>query len=72
MFDNILGASTETAAGAERSCERPDDHVHLRGVHVLRFRKASTGSTKHAKGPRLVENDAEFVFLFQLNLENTG
>ena len=68
VLDHVLGARAEAAARAERAGQRADDHVHLGGVHVLRLRQASAGAPEHAKGPGLVEHEAELVLCLEFDL----
>lgn len=67
MLDNILIASTETTACAQRASERADDHVNLLGIDVLGFSDAAARPAKNTKGPRLIKNDTELVLFLEFN-----
>lgn len=70
VLDDVLGAGTEAASGAERARERTDDHIDLLGIHVLSLGKTTAGTAQDTKGPCLIEDDAELVLL--LELDKTG
>lgn len=68
MGDDVLVACTEATAGAQGASQRADDHVDLGGVDILRLCDAATCSTQDTEGPGLIEDDAELVLLFELDL----
>ena len=68
MLDDLVVSRAETAGCAEGPGEGADDHVDLLGVDVLRLGDAAAGPAEHAKGPRLVEDDAELVLFLELDL----
>ena len=70
MLDDLVGACAEAAAGAERASERSDDHVYFGWVDVLVLRETTAGTTYHAEGPALVENEAELVAESEFDLES--
>ena len=68
MFHNLVGADAEATAGAEGAGEGTDDHVHFGGVNVLMLSEAATGTAEDAEGPGFVEDEAELVAEFELDL----
>lgn len=68
MLYDVGGAGAETAAGAEGTGERTDDHVYGGGVDVLGFRDTAAGAAEDAEGPGLIEDEAEFVAEAEFNL----
>jgi len=70
VFDDFLGAGAEAAAGAERARERADDHVDFGGVDVLVLGDPAARAAEDAEGPGFVQDEAEFVFEFELDLSN--
>jgi len=71
MFYDFCARGAETAAGAEGAGERANDHVDGGGVYVLGFCDAAAGAAEDAVGPCFVEDEAEFVFEFEFDLEHT-
>jgi len=69
MGNNVCGTCAKSTTGTERSCERANDHVDLRGIDVLGFGQTTAGSPKNSEGPGLVEHKAELVAEFKLDLE---
>lgn len=70
MGHDVLVASTEAAASAQRTSQRTNDHVDLGRVDVLRLSNAAACPTQDTEGPGLIENNAELVLLFEFNLCN--
>lgn len=68
MLDDVGGAGAETAACAEGTRKRTNDHVDGGGVDILCFGDAAAGAAEDAKGPGLVEDEAEFVAEAEFNL----
>ena len=69
VLADFVGGGAEAAAGAEGAGEGADDHVDGGGVDVLGFGQASALAAQHAEGPGFVEDEAEFVEEFELDLE---
>lgn len=69
MSNNVLGAHAEATACAQGPSQGTDNHFYLGRVDVLRFGDAAARSPEDAKRPRLVEDHAELVLLFQLDLK---
>ncbi len=67
VLDYILVSGAEPPAGAQRAGQRPDDHVDLGGVDVLRLGESASGAAQHAERPGLVEHEAELVLLLELD-----
>src|SRR4051812_9019159 len=72
MLYNLIRTGTKPASSAEWSRHRADDHVDFSSVHVLMLCNASAGPAQDAKGPCLVEDEAEFVFELEFDLEEVG
>lgn len=68
MLDNLIRTCAESTSGADRPCQRPDDHVDFRRIYILMLRDTSTGPPKDPKGPGLIENETKFVAEFQFDL----
>ena len=68
MRDHVVGAGTETASSTERACKGADDHVNLGSIDVLGFRETTTSSSEDTERPGLVEDKAELVAKFELDL----
>ena len=68
MFDDFGGAGAEAAAGAEGAGEGTDDHVDGEGVDVLVGGEAAAGAAEDADGVGFVEDEPEFVAVFELDL----
>ena len=69
MVDNLLGAGAEATSCAQWAGERADNHVNAGRVAILVLRDAAAGAAEDAKGPGFVEDEAEFVAEFELDLE---
>ena len=68
MFYDLGAACAEATAGAEGACEGADDHVDVDRVDVRVFGEAAGGAAEDAKGKGFVEDEAELVFLFEVDL----
>lgn len=68
MLDDLFVTSAETSGCAERARKRTNDHIHFGGVNVLSFRYTAAGATEDPIGPGFVEDEAELVLEFELNL----
>src|SRR5438270_14018922 len=62
---------TTTPNTTDSSRHRADDHSDSTSRHVLVLCNASTGPAQDAKGPCLVEDEAEFVFELEFDLEGS-
>ena len=68
VLDDLAVAGAEAAARAERPRERADDHVDGGRVDVLVLGDAAGGAAQDAVGPGFVEDEPEFVAVFELDL----
>ena len=68
MFDDFGRAGAEAAAGAEGPGEGADDHVDGEGVDVLVRGQAAPAPAEDADGVGFVEDEPEFVTVFELDL----
>lgn len=67
MFDDVVAAGAEAAAGAERAGQTADDHVDEGRVDVLVFGEAAAGAAENAVGEGFFEDEPEFVLEFEVD-----
>lgn len=64
----MMRPSTKPARGLQAVSQRSNEHVDLGRGDVVELGETAAGAADGAEGEVLVEDEAEFVLLFQLDL----
>ena len=70
VIDDDLRACAESPGGAETICHRADQHVDGGGGDIVQLCETTAGTTHSAKRVGFIEDQAVFILLLKLDLEN--